>query len=134
MENNNPMIEIRDLYKQFSKVAALENINLKVDKGSKVVILGPSGSGKSTLLRCINQLEEQTSGEIWIDGARVTRDPRRLNTMRAEVGMVFQHFNLYPSPDRPGKYHPCTADRTQNTCCPGGRNCAHPAQEGWDRT
>ena len=96
MENNNPMIEIRDLYKQFSKVAALEDINLKVDKGSKVVILGPSGSGKSTLLRCINQLEEQTSGEIWIDGARVTRDPRRLNTMRAEVGMVFQHFNLYP--------------------------------------
>lgn len=96
MENNNPMVETRNLYKRFSNVAALENINLKVEKGSKVVILGPSGSGKSTLLRCINQLEEQTSGEIWIDGTRITGDHRRLNAMRAEVGMVFQHFNLYP--------------------------------------
>lgn len=96
MENNNPMVEIRNLSKQFSTVEALENINLKVERGSKVVILGPSGSGKSTLLRCINQLEEQTSGEVWIDGMRVTRDSRQLNTVRAEVGMVFQHFNLYP--------------------------------------
>jgi ABC-type polar amino acid transport system ATPase subunit len=96
MADNDPMVEIRNLSKRFSSVAALENINLKVEKGSKVVILGPSGSGKSTLLRCINQLEEQTSGEIWIDGAQVTRDPRRLIALRAEVGMVFQHFNLYP--------------------------------------
>ena len=61
-----------------------------------MVIIGPSGSGKSTLLRCINHLEIETAGEIWVDGEKLTRDQTQLNRIRAEIGMVFQHFNLYP--------------------------------------
>jgi len=65
-------------------------------QGKVVVILGPSGSGKSTLLRCINQLEHQDSGEVWIDGEQLTSNPKQLDRIRSEMGMVFQHFNLYP--------------------------------------
>jgi polar amino acid transport system ATP-binding protein len=61
-----------------------------------VVIIGPSGSGKSTLLRCINHLEVETSGEVWVDGERLTNNQKQLNSLRSEIGMVFQHFNLYP--------------------------------------
>ena len=91
-----PMIDIRDLYKSFGTVEAVNGVNLAVERGRVVVVIGPSGSGKSTLLRCINHLEIETSGEIWIDGELLTHDQKQLNRVRADIGMVFQHFNLYP--------------------------------------
>lgn len=96
MSNTNQMVEIKQLVKQFPGVMALDHVNLSVEKGKVMVIIGPSGSGKSTLLRCINQLEEQSEGEIWIDGQKLTRHLKKMNEIRSEIGMVFQHFNLYP--------------------------------------
>jgi polar amino acid transport system ATP-binding protein len=90
------IIEVKNLYKHFGDVHALNGISLTVERGSVVVIIGPSGSGKSTLLRCINHLETPTSGEVWIDGERLTANPKQLNAIRAEIGMVFQLFNLFP--------------------------------------
>jgi len=90
------MIVVRNLYKSFGAVRALNGVNLAVKRGKVVVIIGPSGSGKSTLLRCMNHMEVETAGEVWVDGERLTSDERKLNRLRAEVGMVFQHFNLYP--------------------------------------
>ncbi|MEN6409399.1 MAG: amino acid ABC transporter ATP-binding protein [Anaerolineaceae bacterium] len=91
-----PMIEVRDLYKEFGKLRAVDGVNLRIPRGKVVVIIGPSGSGKSTLLRCMNHLEIETRGEVWVDGQRLTSDAKQLNTLRADIGMVFQHFNLYP--------------------------------------
>ncbi|GAP14779.1 amino acid ABC transporter ATP-binding protein, PAAT family [Longilinea arvoryzae] len=96
MNSPEDMIIIRDLFKSFGAVEAVNGVNLNVGRGKVMVIIGPSGSGKSTLLRCINHLEIETSGEIWIDGEKLTRDQQQLNRIRADVGMVFQHFNLYP--------------------------------------
>ncbi|NPV57083.1 MAG: amino acid ABC transporter ATP-binding protein [Anaerolineae bacterium] len=90
------MISMRNVKKYFDSVKALNGVNLSVEKGQVVVIIGPSGSGKSTLLRCINHLEKPTSGEVWVDGELVHDHPKRLNAVRAEIGMVFQLFNLYP--------------------------------------
>ncbi|MBC8509216.1 MAG: amino acid ABC transporter ATP-binding protein [Anaerolineales bacterium] len=90
------MIVVKDLYKFFGDVKALNGVNLEVGRGSVVVVIGPSGSGKSTMLRCINWLEKPTSGEIWIDGKLMTSAPKQLNETRAEIGMVFQLFNLFP--------------------------------------
>jgi polar amino acid transport system ATP-binding protein len=91
-----PIIVVKDVYKHFKDVKALDGVSLTVERGKVVVIIGPSGSGKSTLLRCMNQLETQTSGEIWIDGERAVRNSREINAIRAEIGMVFQLFNLFP--------------------------------------
>lgn len=96
MSNPDAMIVMRDLYKSFGNVDAVNGVNLTIDRGKVVVVIGPSGSGKSTMLRCINHLEIETSGEIWIDGEKLTHDQKQLNRIRADVGMVFQHFNLYP--------------------------------------
>ncbi len=96
MSNDKPMVMVRNLRKSFNGFEALNGVDLLVEKGQVIVIIGPSGSGKSTLLRCINQLETQTSGEVWIDGEKVTQEQQKLDKMRSEVGMVFQHFNLYP--------------------------------------
>jgi polar amino acid transport system ATP-binding protein len=90
------IIEVKNLHKHFGDVHALNGISLTVERGSVVVVIGPSGSGKSTLLRCINHLETPTSGEVWIDGERLTANPKQLNAVRAEIGMVFQLFNLFP--------------------------------------
>ena len=95
MSNNN-IIEIKNLYKHFGAVKALDGVSLTVERGKVVVVIGPSGSGKSTMLRCINHLETPTSGEVWIDGVLLTNDQKQLNTVRAEIGMVFQLFNLFP--------------------------------------
>jgi ABC-type polar amino acid transport system ATPase subunit len=92
----NDIIIIKDLHKHFDDVKALNGVSLTVGRGQVVVVIGPSGSGKSTMLRCINHLETPTSGEIWIDGERMANDPKQLNTIRAEIGMVFQLFNLFP--------------------------------------
>lgn len=96
MSNANPMVMVCNVKKSFNGLEALNGVDLRVEKGQVIVIIGPSGSGKSTLLRCINQLEYQTSGEIWIDGKKVISDQKQLDALRSEVGMVFQHFNLYP--------------------------------------
>ncbi|MBI5564329.1 MAG: amino acid ABC transporter ATP-binding protein [Chloroflexi bacterium] len=90
------MIVIKNLIKQFGKRRAVDEVNLTVGAGKVLVIIGPSGSGKSTVLRCINHLETPTSGEIWVDGIKMTHNSKNINAIRAEVGMVFQQFNLFP--------------------------------------
>ena len=90
------IIEFREVDKFFGDFQVLEDINFSVDEGEVVVVIGPSGSGKSTLLRCINGLEEISSGELVVDGLHVGDDKTNLNTLRTEIGMVFQQFNLYP--------------------------------------
>jgi polar amino acid transport system ATP-binding protein len=90
------MIVIQDLVKHFGHVPAVAGVSLTVEAGKVLVIIGPSGSGKSTVLRCINHLETPTSGVIWVDGRRLTHDHKDINAIRAEVGMVFQQFNLFP--------------------------------------
>jgi len=93
---NEPIIRIRDLHKRFGHVAAVRGISLDVYPAEVVVIIGPSGSGKSTLLRCINRLEVPDSGTVIVDGISVTDSKTDINKVRAEVGMVFQLFNLFP--------------------------------------
>ncbi|MEK6255745.1 MAG: amino acid ABC transporter ATP-binding protein [Chloroflexota bacterium] len=90
------MIEVKGLYKHFGDVKALNGVSLSVERGKVIVVIGPSGSGKSTLLRCINYLEVPTSGEVWVDGEMLGEDQDKLNLARAEIGMVFQLFNLFP--------------------------------------
>jgi ABC-type polar amino acid transport system ATPase subunit len=97
MDNNQPpaMIEVKNLHKWFGDLHAVDDVNMSVQQGKVVVIIGPSGSGKSTLLRCMNYLETPTSGEVWFMGEKMTTDQKDLNRHRAEIGMVFQSFNLY---------------------------------------
>ena len=90
------MIKFKNVNKWFKELHVLSDINLEVKKGEVVVVCGPSGSGKSTLIRTVNQLEQIQSGEIWVDGVDVASPATDLNKIRAEVGFVFQHFNLYP--------------------------------------
>ncbi len=90
------LIEFRDVGKSFGPVEVLHNIDLTIDQGEVVVLVGPSGSGKSTLLRCINGLEMVTSGELVVDGIHLPRQKRRIREVRQEVGMVFQLFHLFP--------------------------------------
>jgi general L-amino acid transport system ATP-binding protein len=89
-------IEIVDMHKWFGDFHVLRDINLKVMRGERIVIAGPSGSGKSTLIRCINRLEEHQKGKIIVNGTELTSDLKRVDDVRREVGMVFQHFNLFP--------------------------------------
>ncbi|WP_395660526.1 amino acid ABC transporter ATP-binding protein [Aestuariivirga sp.] len=91
-----PVIEIAGLNKWFGDFHVLRDIKLDVWKGERIVICGPSGSGKSTLIRCINRLEEHQKGRIVVDGTELTADLRRIDEVRRDVGMVFQHFNLFP--------------------------------------
>jgi polar amino acid transport system ATP-binding protein len=93
---NRDMIVIKDLVKQFGPLRAVDGVSLTVPQGQVTVIIGPSGSGKSTVLRCINHLETPSAGEIWVDGKRLTHNSKDINAVRAEVGMVFQQFNLFP--------------------------------------
>ncbi len=90
------LIEISGLNKWYGQFHVLRDISLNVSKGEKIVICGPSGSGKSTLIRCINCLEEHQEGSIVVDGTRLTNDLKNIETIRREVGMVFQQFNLFP--------------------------------------
>ena len=90
------IIVIKNLSKHFGSVQAVQNISLTVKPSEVIVIVGPSGSGKSTLLRCINHLEHPTKGDIWIDGIHLNDRETNINKVRAEVGMVFQQFNLFP--------------------------------------
>ena len=90
------MIEIRNLTKSFGALEVLKGVNLRIDDGEVVAIIGPSGSGKSTILRCINLLEVPTSGTILVDGVDVTAPGADIQKVRERTGMVFQHFNLFP--------------------------------------
>ncbi len=89
-------VEITDMHKWFGDFHVLKDISLKVMHGERIVIAGPSGSGKSTLIRCINRLEEHQRGTIFVDGNELTNDLKKIDEVRREVGMVFQHFNLFP--------------------------------------
>ncbi len=89
-------IEFIDVNKWYGAFYALRNINLSVLRGERIVVCGPSGSGKSTLIRCVNRLEEHQQGTIVVDGIELTRDVKRIDEVRREVGMVFQSFNLFP--------------------------------------
>jgi len=95
-DSKDNIIVIKNLYKHFGDVKALNGVSLNVERGRVIVVIGPSGSGKSTMLRCINFLETPTSGEIWIDGEKMTGAAKQLNRARTEIGMVFQLFNLFP--------------------------------------
>ena len=90
------IIQITEMNKWFGDFQVLKNINLEVEKNKKIVVCGPSGSGKSTLIRCINRLEEHQEGQIIVDGNELSENTKNIEQIRAEVGMVFQQFNLFP--------------------------------------
>ncbi len=90
------MIIVRDLHKAFGKHVVLNGVNEHIKRGEKVVVIGPSGSGKSTFLRCLNRLEEPTSGDIIFKGQNITAKKTDINLVRRQMGMVFQQFNLFP--------------------------------------
>ena len=89
-------VRLAAVSKWFGAFQVLKNINLTVARGERIVICGPSGSGKSTMIRCINRLEDYQQGQIFVDGALITNDVARIEAVRRDVGMVFQHFNLFP--------------------------------------
>src|SRR5689334_15725430 len=91
-----PLLSVRNASKQFGTFKALDGVSLSVARGQRIVVCGPSGSGKSTLIRCINGLETLQGGTVVIDGAELSQDRASLIRLRRDVGMVFQHFNLFP--------------------------------------
>ncbi len=91
-----PAIEVRDLHKSFGDNEVLKGIDAQVDNGQVVCVIGPSGSGKSTLLRCVNLLEQPTSGEVFVEGIQITDPDVDVDKVRSRIGMVFQQFNLFP--------------------------------------
>ena len=93
---SDPIIKIENMNKWFGDFQVLKNIDLSVEKNKKIVVCGPSGSGKSTLIRCINRLEEHQEGTINVDGTELSENTKNIEAIRAEVGMVFQQFNLFP--------------------------------------
>ena len=95
-----PIISVRDLHKSYGKAEVLKGVDLDIERGEVVCIVGPSGSGKSTLLRCLNRLEDPTAGEVWVLGRNIAAMRRKeLTTVRRDIGMVFQQFNLFPHMD-----------------------------------
>ncbi|MBU1344232.1 MAG: amino acid ABC transporter ATP-binding protein [Proteobacteria bacterium] len=96
ISSEDTVIKIVDMHKWYGDFHVLNNINLDVKKRERIVVCGPSGSGKSTLIRCINRLEEHQKGQIIVDGIELTKDLKNIEKVRSEVGMVFQHFNLFP--------------------------------------
>ncbi len=96
MSDTDVAVEMKDVNKWYGDFHVLRDINLKVMRGERIVIAGPSGSGKSTMIRCINRLEEHQAGQIIVDGNELTNDLKKIDEIRREVGMVFQHFNLFP--------------------------------------
>ena len=90
------MIEVKNLHKSFDKLKVLNGIDCTINEGERIVVIGPSGSGKSTFLRCLNRLETPTSGQIIVDGVDITDKKTNIDKVRQGMGMVFQHFNLFP--------------------------------------
>jgi polar amino acid transport system ATP-binding protein len=95
-DSTKAVVRIKELHKYFGKLEVLKGVDLEVDRGEVVVILGPSGSGKSTLLRCVNLLEKPTKGSIWFEDTEITDPKVNINQIREHIGMVFQSFNLFP--------------------------------------
>ena len=95
-DSNSPIISIKDMNKYYGDFHALTDINLDVSIGERIVICGPSGSGKSTLIRCLNRLEAHQTGTITVDGTELHQFMHDIDKVRSQVGMVFQHFNLFP--------------------------------------
>ncbi|ARP97858.1 amino acid ABC transporter ATP-binding protein [Pseudorhodoplanes sinuspersici] len=95
-ESRHDAVQFEGVHKWFGNFHVLRNINLIVQRGERIVICGPSGSGKSTMIRCVNRLEEHQQGRIVVDGTELTNDVKKIDVIRREVGMVFQHFNLFP--------------------------------------
>jgi len=95
-EDNRLVVEMDQVHKWYGTFHVLKDINLAVQKGERIVVCGPSGSGKSTMIRCINRLEEHQKGRIVVDGTELTNNLKNIAEVRSEVGMVFQHFNLFP--------------------------------------
>jgi general L-amino acid transport system ATP-binding protein len=91
-----PIIRLQGVNKWYGEFHVLRNIDLEVARGERIVVCGPSGSGKSTMIRCLNRLEAHQQGRIVVDGTELTDDLRRIEAIRRDVGMVFQHFNLFP--------------------------------------
>ncbi|MFH2065045.1 MAG: amino acid ABC transporter ATP-binding protein [Pseudomonadota bacterium] len=96
LQSREAVIEIKNLHKWFGEMHVLKDISITVRKGERIVICGPSGSGKSTLIRCINRLEEHQRGQIIVHGVELNNNMKNIEKIRADVGMVFQHFNLFP--------------------------------------
>ncbi len=96
VSSEDAIIKISNMHKWYGDFHVLNDINLDVKKSERIVVCGPSGSGKSTLIRCINRLEEHQKGKIIVDGIELTKDLKNIEKVRSEVGMVFQHFNLFP--------------------------------------
>ncbi len=96
VDSSKVMIQLKDVNKWYGQFHVLKDINLTVTQGERIVLCGPSGSGKSTTIRCLNRLEEHQKGQIIVDGTELTNDLKQIETIRSEVGMVFQHFNLFP--------------------------------------
>jgi general L-amino acid transport system ATP-binding protein len=96
MPDDRPIIELRNVDKYFGDFQALKDVNLTVRAGERVVVCGPSGSGKSTMIRCINRLENHSSGTVIVDGVELNEEIKNIRVVRQEVGMVFQQFNLFP--------------------------------------
>ena len=94
--SNESIIQIIEMHKWYGQFHVLKNINLDVKRKERIVVCGPSGSGKSTMIRCVNRLEEHQQGQIIVDGIELTDDLKNIDAIRREVGMVFQHFNLFP--------------------------------------
>ena len=97
MSNKEVLLELKDLHKSFGNLEVIKGIDLEIDKGDILVIIGPSGSGKSTVLRCMNLLEEPTSGQIIFEGKDILKNLRTIDKTREKTGMVFQNFNLFPN-------------------------------------
>ena len=95
--NDKPLVQVKNLYKKFNDIFVINDISIDIYQSDCVCIVGPSGGGKSTFLRCLNQLEEITSGDIFIDGVDITDKQTDINEVRKKIGMVFQHFNLFPN-------------------------------------
>ena len=96
MTTDNTLIKVENLIKNFGDIEVLKGINTEIKRGEVVVIIGASGSGKSTFLRCLNRLEESSGGSIYFNGVDITDDKININLHRQKMGMVFQHFNLFP--------------------------------------
>ncbi len=96
MTGTDPMISLSNVEKRYGAFQVLKGVSLEVARGEKVVVCGPSGSGKSTMIRCINRLERHEAGRITVDGIELTDDPKQIEAIRRDVGMVFQQFNLFP--------------------------------------
>ena len=97
MSNKEVLLELKDLHKSFGNLEVIKGIDLEIDKGDILVIIGPSGSGKSTVLRCMNLLEEPTSGQIIFEGQDILKNLKTIDKTREKIGMVFQNFNLFPN-------------------------------------